>query len=381
MAGDRLTEVRRRLHRCAELAGGEERTAGLLRRELAALAPDDLVTGLGGHGLAAVFAGAAPGPTMLLRCDMDALPLADRPDLKYGSEDAAVSHKCGHDGHMAMMLGVAGTLAKARPSRGRAVLLFQPAEETGEGARRVLEDPGFAPLRPDRVLAVHNLPGFPLGAVVSRAEFFASASRGMTVVLTGSSSHAAEPQAGNSPVPAAAALVLALAAVPQHTTALHEAAQVTVVGLDVGGPAFGTSPGLGRLHATLRTHDPASMRRLAARCAELARGVAAAHGLDCVVSLHEEFPATVNDPATVAVVEAWAEGRGLPLVRPGQPFAWSEDFGHFTAACPGALFGLGAGENQPALHHPDYDFPDALIPRGIDFLAGALRLLLEGGSG
>jgi amidohydrolase len=376
---DVLIELRQRLHRCAERSGEEVRTAKIMADVLAATGPDELVAGLGGHGLAAVYEGAQPGPTVLVRADMDALPLPDTPGLPHASETADTAHKCGHDGHMAMLTGVAQRLGDQRPARGRAVLLFQPAEETGAGAARVLDDARFAPLRPDRVLALHNLPGYPLGAVVLRREAFASASRGLIIDLEGASSHAAEPAAGRTPAPAAAALVQALAAAPQHRTALHEAAQVTVVGVEVGGPAFGTSPGRGRVMATLRTHHEPVMERLAEHCEHLCRTIAAAHDLRCSLDWTEVFPAVRNHGRTVDRIAAQADALGLKTVWPDVPFPWSEDFGHFTSAFPGALFGLGAGEAQPALHHPDYDFPDALIPTGVAMLARALQDLQEAG--
>lgn len=376
-----LTEIRFELHRRAELAGAEIRTAEFLADNLMACQPEQLITGLGGHGLAAVFAGKLDGketgPTVLLRCDTDALPLPDRADLAHFSHNEGVSHKCGHDGHMTMMLGLAQRLAQARPPRGRAVLLFQPAEETGAGARNVLDDPAFAQLRPDISLGLHNLPGFPLGTVVLRDGAFAAASCGLTISLTGASSHAAEPEAGRSPAPAAAALVQALSTLPQLETGLSEAAKVTVVGITVGGPAFGTSPGTGKVMATLRAFSDEAIERLSRRCADLAAGIAAAYGLDWEVTWSEDFPATVNDPDVVASVQTAAEAAGLAVVRPAAPFAWSEDFGHFTAAGPGALVGLGAGLEQPPLHHPDYDFPDALLPVGVDFWHKALHHLLS----
>jgi amidohydrolase len=377
MTPGQLVTIRHELHRLAELSGAEAGTAAFLARQLAACRPDRLTEGLGGHGLAAVFAGRESGPTVLLRSDIDALPLPERPGHPSPSATPGVSHKCGHDGHMTMLLGLARELAETRPRRGRAVLLFQPAEETGAGARRVLDDPAFAPLRPDRVLGVHNLPGYPLGTVVLRDGPFAAASRGLTVFLEGASSHAAEPEAGRSPAQAAAQLVQALGALPQFETSLGAAAKVTVVGIDVGGPHFGTSPGAGRVMVTLRSHADQVMDRLAARCHELAAGIAAAHGLKHRLAWSEIFPATVNDPETVGRVAAAAESLGLDVARPARPFAWSEDFGHFTADHPGALVGLGAGEDLPALHHPDYDFPDDLLPFGVAFWRAALAAQLD----
>ncbi|MFT7489239.1 MAG: amidohydrolase [Candidatus Promineifilaceae bacterium] len=371
-----LLEIRHELHRRAELSGAEIRTAELLAASLAACRPDTLMTALGGHGLAATFGDKNSGPTVLLRCDTDALPLPERAGLTYASEADGVSHKCGHDGHMTMMLGVAQELAQARPERGRVVLLFQPAEETGAGASAVLKDPAYAELQPDISLGLHNLPGFPLGQVVLRDGVFAAASRGLTISLAGVSSHAAEPEAGRSPAPAAAALVQALSALPQFETGLSESAKVTVVGIVVGGPAFGTSPGTGEVMATLRAYSDEAMERLSRRCVDLAAGIASAHGLEHSLTWSEDFPATVNDPQVVAAVETAALNGGLEVERSANPFAWSEDFGHFTAAGPGALIGLGSGLKQPPLHHPDYDFPDALLPIGVAFWRAVLQNLL-----
>ena len=375
---DHLNSVRRHLHTLAEPSGAEKRTAAYLKQQLSQCQPDELLQDLGGHGVAAVFVGRIEGPTVLLRSDTDALPLPDRTDLEWASTTANVAHKCGHDGHMTMLLGLARELSRQRPARGRAVLLFQPAEENGAGARRVLDDPAFDVIRPDRVLGVHNLPGFPLGSVILRAGTFASASRGLTIELEGASSHAAEPHRGRSPVPAAAALCQALAALPQQESDLNESAQATVVGVEVGGPAFGTSPGSGRVMATLRSHGDAVMERLVDRCRQLAENIARAHGLECRLHWSEEFPATVSHAAVVEHLRRDLAAGGHDIILRDAPFAWSEDFGHFTAAFPGALVGLGAGEDQPALHHPDYDFPDNLLPRGVAFWRRALDSLLVG---
>ena len=376
MSTPTLTEIRHALHRHAELSGEEEATAALLAEQLSHCRPDNLMTGLGGHGVCAEFQSGNPGPTVLLRADIDALPLSDLDNLGYASQTAGVAHKCGHDGHMTMLLGLARRLADAPPAAGRVLLLFQPAEETGAGAKRILADPRFADLRPDRVLGLHNLPGFPLGSLVVRNGSFAAASRGLEVTLTGASSHAAEPEAGRSPAPAAAALVQALTNLPQLEAGLAQGAKATVVGIDVGGPAYGTSPGRGRVMVTLRAFTDPVMDRLSRRAVDLATGLAAAHGLDVDLAWHEDFPATLNDPDTVAMVADAADGAGIKVIRPDQPFAWSEDFGHFTAAFTGALVGLGAGEDQPPLHHPDYDFPDALLETGVQFWHRSLAALL-----
>jgi amidohydrolase len=278
---------------------------------------------------------------------------------------------------MAIVAGLALQLQQNRPASGSVVLLFQPSEETGEGARRVLDDPQFEQIVPDHVFALHNLPGFPLGQVIVRDGVFASASTGFKASLTGHTSHAAEPEAGNSPAIAIAELIHGISSLPQFRTSLHEAAQATVIHARLGKAAFGTSPGEGEVMATLRSHTADVMDRLSAEAGSLAEGIAGAHGLKVATSCTEVFPSTVNNADSVAVVSAVANELGFDVRHQEIPFAWSEDFGHFTSQYKGALFGLGSGEDHPVLHHPDYDFPDDLIEPGVELFMGIIHQLLD----
>lgn len=360
-----LIELRHLLHTTAEPSGAEERTAAIVRERLEAAGADRIVGGIGGHGLAAVFEGRKPGPRLLLRCELDALPIPETIDLPYASGTPGVSHKCGHDGHMAILCGVASLLGESRPAAGAVILLFQPGEEVGKGAGWVLGDGKYAELAPDRVFALHNLPGFERGALVWREGVFSAASSGLIVELHGRTAHAAEPQKGRSPALAVAELINAFSAMPQFGTALDAAAKVTVIHARVGEIAFGTSPGEGAVMATLRAHEQQVMDEISKRCEELALGIARSHGLEVEVRWDEVFPSTVNDDDAVAIVRRAAEQLGIEAVEAPGPFPWSEDFGNFTARTPGALFGLGAGRDHPALHHPTYDFPDELLPAGV----------------
>lgn len=171
-----IQEVRRELHSRPELSGQEsgtaERLAGLLRQ----LRPDLLLDGLGGAGLAAVFDSGREGPGVLFRAELDALPISENNDFSYRSQREGVSHKCGHDGHMAILLGLAHALARKPPAKGRAILVFQPAEEVGAGAESMLSDSRFEQLLPiDYAFALHNLPGFPLGQVAIKKGAFTAA--------------------------------------------------------------------------------------------------------------------------------------------------------------------------------------------------------------
>jgi len=367
-----LYELRNSLHRAAELAGAERRTSSILTDFLGAFPPDTLLRGLGGHGLAAVYAGEGAGPCVLFRAELDALPIAESSTGSGASDTPGISHQCGHDGHMAMVASLAPALNAHRPKRGRVVLLFQPSEETGEGARTVLDDPRFAELAPDLVFAPHNLPGYPLGRVVLREGIFASTARSLEVSLLGKTSHAAEPERGVSPVDALAEILQGWSSM---TTGLDygKAGLVTVVHAKLGERALGTSPGAASVVATLRAAGADVMARLSERCVALAAASAVRHGLRMEQAWYEEFPCTVNDGDAVGIVERAAVEAGLKCARRSAPFLWTEDFGHFTAAYRGALFGLGAGEETKPLHHPEYLFPDELIPLGTDLLLGIVR--------
>jgi len=366
-----LRQLRHALHNKAELSGHEQHTAEFVVSYLREHSPDRTLTGIGGNGVAAIYKGSVDGPAILIRCELDALPIPETVSLDYGSSTENVAHKCGHDGHMTMVAGLAPLLAQKRPDRGTVILLFQPAEETGQGAQAVIDDPAYVELSPDFVFALHNLPGFPLGAVIVRDGVFSSASTGLVIRLTGATSHAAEPEEGRSPALAVAALINSISAAPQFVTALHEAAKATIIHARVGEIAFGTSPGYGEVMATLRAHDREVMERLSSHCIDLAKRTAAAFDLDYEIEWVEPFPSAENDAACVATIRDCAKALDLPIIEPAEPFAWSEDFGNFTHNHPGALFGLGSGEDRPALHNPDYDFPDELIEYGLG-LFGAI---------
>ncbi len=376
--GADLPAIRRELHRRPELSRREAATAELIAAYARRAGADEVVGGLGGHGVAAVLEGASiDGPTVLLRADLDALPIPDRSGAAYASEVAGVGHMCGHDGHMTIMLGALARLAARRAElAGRVICLFQPAEEIAHGARAVLEDPAFATLRPDYAFALHNLPGFPLGSLILRRGIFASASRGVKVYLHGETSHAGHPEDARSPAAAVAALIDDLQALPALTTPLERAALVTVIHAVLGEEAFGTTPGEAVVMATLRAHRDAEMERLCQAARRLAAGTASAWNLEHELEWVEVFPAVVNDDTCVGHLERVADELKLEIVRPAEPFPWSEDFGCLLNAFPGALFGLGAGVEHPQLHSSHYDFPDELLQPGVEIWTTLMEQLL-----
>ncbi|NNF98555.1 MAG: amidohydrolase [Desulfobacteraceae bacterium] len=357
---DPIIQLRRALHRRPELSGSETGTAREIARFFKPLKPDLLLEGLGGNGLAAVFSGKEVGPTVLLRCELDALPIQEDIEIDYQSTKDRVSHKCGHDGHMAILAAVGTELAAHRPVRGRVVLLYQPAEENGEGAAAVVKDPKFSEIKPHFAFASHNLPGFPLGQVVIRAGVFNCASRGMTVSLSGRTAHAAQPETGRSPAATMCHFINQLSALPPEIVAGNETAFATIVGARLGGKAFGTAPGNAKIWVTLRSETDITMSRLVRFAEQVANKSAREHGLMVDINFEDVFDATINSESAVDLVQR-SIGTNSVIV-PEKPFRWSEDFGRITAVSEGALFGIGAGTDIPDLHNPDYDFPEELIP-------------------
>ena len=358
----RSTELRHTLHQNPELSGQEIETARRIVEFFEPLQPDQALTNLGGTGLAFSFGSCESGPTLLLRCELDALPIQEINGMSYRSVTDGTSHKCGHDGHMAILGQVAEMLSEKRPVNGRVVLLYQPAEESGAGAAAVIADERFGEIKPDFVFGLHNLPGFPLGEVVLRSGTFACASRGMIVQLKGKTAHAAQPETGISPSKAMCRMIDELENLSTRLAVDGELVLATVVGAQLGENSFGIAPDAATVYATLRSETDDTMQNVVAHCEKLVAEIATSQSLEFDIAYEEIFSATMNSQSAVSTIETACEG--LPVTKVEQPFRWSEDFGRFTQIADGAFFGLGAGVDRPQLHNADYDFPDELIDKG-----------------
>ncbi|HET8726702.1 MAG TPA: amidohydrolase [Alphaproteobacteria bacterium] len=371
-----LVEWRRKLHRMPELSGEEKETAREVRMLLASTGADRVITGLGGHGVAAVYDGAEPGPTVMFRAELDGLPIEEISDIPHCSAVMGKGHLCGHDGHMAILAALARGLGRKRPQRGRAVLLFQPAEEDGSGAAAVIADPKFREIAPDFAFALHNLPGIPLGRVALAEGPVNCASRGLSVVLTGKTAHASMPESGTSPMNAVASLMPALTALGSGGPMDGEFAMVTVTHAMMGEPAFGIAPGHAEVWATLRTLTDARMADLCAKAERLVADAAIAQRLRVEMAYHDVFEHCENAPEAVAHLRRALDAEGISHDHGNLPIRASEDFGRFGEKAPAAMFFLGAGERHPSLHNPDYDFPDDLIGIGARVFMRTLRDVL-----
>lgn len=360
-----IIALRHYLHQHPELSGQEHATSRYLRSFLRRYQPSAQLDDVGGTaGFALVFSSPQQGPTLLFRAELDALPIAEKDNLPHTSTQAGISHKCGHDGHMAILVGLASLLHAQPLTSGRVVLLFQPAEETGAGAWQMLQDERLAALKPDFVYALHNLPGKPLGQVLLRQNTFAAASVGLRVEFFGKESHAAEPENGLNPGEAMSELIQRFNLLVKDQSRYSALALLTVVHARLGEAAFGTNPGYATVLATLRSFADEGLQMLKDFALEEVKAVSVKYNLRYATAWVEEFPATVNDVTALRFIQRATKIAGIAIGTLEQPMRWSEDFGHFTARYRGALFGLGSGIDQPQLHHADFDFPDDLIPVG-----------------
>lgn len=360
-----LINFRQTLHQNPELSGSEEYTAEALKRMIIRYQPDDVIDGLGGYGVAFIFKGKDEGPTVLFRADMDALPIVETNIFDYSSRTKGVAHQCGHDGHMAILVGVAEQISMNRPKKGKVVLLFQPSEETGDGALAVMNDYNFKRIEPDFCFALHNIPGYKKGTILLKNGTFSAASQGLVVKLKGKTSHAAEPEKGVSPAIALAQIIEQITDLPNQSGLFSDFVLATIVHAKLGERTFGTTPGTAEIMITLRSFTDEDMAILIEQSERVINAISKEHKLDVRINNRDIYPIMDNNPALVSIVNDAAKKAKLNTNKLSQPFPWAEDFAHFSHKYKSMMFGLGAGEDSPKLHNADYDFPDEIINEGI----------------
>lgn len=371
-----LVGFRRELHRFPEISNEEKETAERVIAFLADTGADDGLTGLGGHGVALVYDSGKPGLTLLFRAELDALPIAEISDVPHRSTIEGKGHMCGHDGHMAILAALGRLFGRQRPASGRVVLMFQPAEETGDGAAGVVADPRYALIRPDFAFSLHNLPGTPLGHVRLREGVVNCASRGLRITLEGRTAHSSMPESGVSPMLAVSRLMPRLAALGGGSFDSDDFSMATVTHLRMGEPVFGVAPGHAEIRVTLRTRQDARMEGLCAAAEAMVREEAKAEGLQCSFDYHEIFVASLNEPEAAALLAAALDAENISHDEAELPMRASEDFGIFGHTSKSAMLYLGSGVDRPNLHNPDYDFPDELIAIGARIFMRTARTLL-----
>ena len=334
MPNTELTELiafRRMLHQHPELSGEESGTAATIHKALTVLNPSEIITGLGGHGVAAIFDSGTDGPTVLFRAELDALPIKEMNEFDWISTIPGKAHLCGHDGHMTMLLAFARRLVAHPVTSGRVVLMFQPAEEDGSGARLVVADPRYDSIRPDFAFAIHNEPGLPFGYVGTRAGLMNCASRGFVVHLSGRTSHAAEPELANSPIPLLGSIISALEDLgldlkqnPELRSSLDDGFRlVTVTHVQAGEACFGITPGEAQIFATLRASHDDTISDMQQTAESLISRLAAENNLTASFDISDDFAASINDAEATDIAGRAMEKLGIYEVAP-EDFALCE---------------------------------------------------------
>ncbi|MEI6347058.1 MAG: amidohydrolase [Bacteroidota bacterium] len=348
-------ENRAFLNRCAEVSGHEIKTHDFIVEVLSSLNPTKLYTSTGGHGVLAEFKFSKQGKTYLFRADMDAVGL--HPDN--------AKHSCGHDGHIAILLDFATQLIQKPLTEGTILLLFQPSEENGNGAKAILNSKVLQNYSIDFAFALHNIPGYPLGNVLSKSGCFSSAVLSCEMHFFGKSSHASEPEKGISPQNTMFEIASSIQKLQNSNFSSNDYFLATLVELHLGEETYGVAPGNGILRWTFRAKSNAVLKSNITAIESLSHEIAIrTKELNFSINYLEEFYANENNPLAVEIITKAAKNCKLDYTSLEEGFRWGEDFGILTQQIPGAMFGIGAGENCPPLHSPDYNFPNELIEIG-----------------
>ena len=392
-----ITQLRHTLHQHPELSMQETETMKILQVFLRENTSLEIHAGEGWFyalkKASASFQSSSNAGPMAFRADMDALPIAESISLPYGSENEGISHKCGHDGHCAVLCGLALELDRRETDRD-VYLIFQPGEEIGAGAKRCAElirEKGIA-----EIYAMHNLGGYAEGTLVYRRGLTQPASEGLRIRLTGRTSHASAPEKGNNPAGAIAAIVqyasgeavftghgtaaisVSAARLPRSnpktaaaTDAQHTPMRLcTITGIRLGDGDFGISPGEGEICMTLRAEIEDEMLAMEKSVLSHAAQAAETAGLKMTCSIHDYFPETRNHDACLDKVLEAARKNKIPAISMGELWRASEDFGHYLKICPGAMIYIGNGEDYPPLHTSEYDFNDRIIEPAVNLFTG-----------
>ncbi len=357
-----ITELRHELHKIAELSLFETKTKAHLIEFLKTHTNLEIVD-KGAWFYAVYKAENAASPPIGFRADFDALPIYESPDLlPWSSKNPEVSHKCGHDGHSAAMCGLALELEQRGYPR-NAVLLFQHAEEIGAGGIECV--PVIAEQNISEFYAFHNYVGFPECSIMVKDGTFNCASKGMSIRMTGTPTHASQPEHGKNPAYAAAKLLCTLPELtdPKRFTDL---VLCTVIQVDIGQLAFGTAAHDGYVRLTIRGAKESEMDMLQRDIEQLTAKLCGENGLTCDFEYCDEFPETASDKSGVNKVRQAAKRLDMQLFEVEKVFRGSEDFGHLTKMCGGCAFGIGAGTSCPPIHTNDYDFNDNLLETAVD---------------
>jgi amidohydrolase len=369
---------RRTIHSRPELGYQEKETAALVEARLLDLGIE-YRGGVGGTGVIGLVRGARPGPTVLLRADMDALPITEESDAPYVSQHPGVMHACGHDAHTAMLLGAARILQERRTQFDGAVkLMFQPAEEGGAGAVKMIDEGLLDDPPVDAAFAIHTSHDTPTGTMTARGGPLLAGANSFTITVTGRGGHASRPQTTVDPVVVASQIVVALQTLVSREVEPGVPAVITLGAL-LAGTTFNVIPDRAQIMGTIRAYDAGLMNQLEARIETVAKGVASSLRAEAKVEIHMHYPPTINNEAMVELAGGAVRGLGITVVQ-GSPIMAAEDFSFVLQRVPGAMLMLGVRKpswTQPKpAHTAQFDLDeDALALGTAAYTAMALEFL------
>ena len=378
---DDMVALRRDFHRHPELGFQEVRTAGIVAERLRALGYT-VRTGLGKTGVTGFLRGGKPGKTVLLRADIDALPILEQTGAPYASQHSGAMHACGHDAHTAMALAAAEILAKEAPAlNGNLFFVFQPAEELLTGAAAMLQDGALDGVTPDVGFAVHVMNRIPVGTIAVRSGPVMTSADKLSITVTGRGGHGANPHSAVDPIVAAAQVITALQTLVSRETHPLKSAVLSITMLKAG-TAFNIIPDTVEMIGTLRCFDAELRTSLLASLKRTAEGIASA--LRCTASVANEFltPAVINDPTATALARDVA-GKivGDDRVVEWEPLTGSDDIAYLWERAPGCYAFVGSGKPDgspsPAGHNAKFDIEESCLAIGADFLVRAARAALR----
>ncbi|MCV2447317.1 M20 aminoacylase family protein [Paracoccus sp. DMF] len=369
-----ITAWRRDFHENPELDYDVHRTAGRVAELLRAFGVDEVTEGIGRTGVVGVIKGRSDsqGRVIGLRADMDALPIAEKTGVDYASKNPGVMHACGHDGHTAMLLGAAKYLAETRNFDGRAVVIFQPAEEGGGGGRAMVEDGLVERWGIQEFYGMHNMPGYPVGSFAIREGAMMAATDQFDIVVTGKGGHAAKPHEAIDTTLVAAQIIVALQSVVSRNVDPLKSGVISVCVVQTDSTAHNVIPQVVTLKGTARSLAPEVRDQLEDGIARIATNTAAAFGARAEVQYERGYPVTMNDPQATVYAAEVARSVAGDVNTEMAPLMAGEDFSYMLNARPGAYIFVGNGDTA-MVHHPAYDFDDNAIPAGSSWYAGMVE--------
>lgn len=372
-----LKEWRHHLHAHPEFGFEEAKTAEFVAGKLRGFGITDIAEKVGGTGVVATIRKGSGNRSIALRADMDALRIAESSLLPYRSRNAGVMHACGHDGHTTMLLGAAKILAEEGGFDGAVRLIFQPAEEWGQGALAMLGDGLMARFPFDEIYGLHNMPGLPVGRFETRIGSVMAAEDIFEITLTGLGGHAARPHQTNEVLIAACALVTNLQTIVSRRLDPAESAVVSVTELITDGTR-NALPGKATIRGDARSMKPDVSAEIERQMRLITDGTALTYSCSATVDYRREFIPLVNTEAeTMAAVMAAQSVFGPSAVNAdGKPITASEDFAQFLRHAPGCFAFIGNGEDSMPLHNASYDFNDAALLDGVDYFVALARTRL-----